>query len=67
MVIGAALFYNFPPYAAATLIILELFEIVRFLLSWPYAVKWRNYVRLSLEFVILCFFITILLQTLYIE
>ena len=38
------------------LCIIQIGEIVRFCLTWPYAAKWRNIVRLVLEIILLAIF-----------
>jgi hypothetical protein len=61
MIFAVALFYQYPLYAAGTLVAIEIFELVRFYLSWPFASRKRNLVRFTLELVTLVFFITVLL------
>lgn len=66
MVICVVLFYEYPIYAAGFLIALEIFEIVRFVLTWPFASRKRNIIRLILEVIILVFFLTVFLQVMYV-
>ncbi len=67
MIFAVAIFYEYPSYAAGALIFIQIFELIRFCISWPFASKNRNLILLGLEITILVFFFTVFLQTLYIE
>lgn len=54
------LFYRFGFAQIIVLMVLQGFEILRFLITWPYNSKWRNIYRLVLESVLMTIFAMVL-------
>ena len=48
MIISVPLFYPYPTAEMGVLMFLQILEMARLWKSWPYAKKWRNYLRLFL-------------------
>jgi hypothetical protein len=63
MMIVLPLFYKIQNMQIYFLIGIQILEIVRFIAVWPYLSKIRNFFRLSLEFFLLFFFVSILIQS----
>jgi hypothetical protein len=53
MMLTFAVFYTDGDFQVMVLTVLQVGEIVRFCLTWPFAKKWRNVYRLVMEFVLL--------------
>ena len=62
MIVSLPLFYHQTHAQAIVLIILQVLEMTRFCVCWPFFKLWRNIVRLVLESALLMFFISILIQ-----
>lgn len=62
MMISLPLFYAIPHAQMSMLVFIELLEIVRLLIVWPFASKLRNIFKLSMELIILTYFICGLVQ-----
>jgi hypothetical protein len=63
MIVSLPLFYDTNHAQAIMLCLLQLMEIVRFLVVWPFYRQWRNIVRLCLECALGMFFFCVLIQT----
>ena len=66
MMLALPLFYNYVYAQISALILIQIIEIVRLSITWPYTSKWRNVVRLVLESVLLALFGVILVLQLVI-
>ena len=62
MIISLPLFYHSTQAQAGVLILLQIAEVIRFCVIWPFYKKWRNIYRLILECSLLMFFICVLIQ-----
>ena len=62
--IALPIFYSAKNAQVTVLIIIQIMEIVRFLIIWPFHEKVRNYIRLALELCLLIFFGSIIIQAL---
>jgi hypothetical protein len=62
MMVALPIFYSTKGAQVTILIAIQLMEIVRFLVIWPFHSKIRNYIRLALELCLLLFFACILIQ-----
>lgn len=60
MMCSLPLFHNFPHAQIGCLILLQLFEICRFCITWPYATIKRNVYKLAMEIVLLLIFVVVL-------
>ena len=56
MMIAFPLFFYHGYAQIAVLIVVQAFEILRFVITWPYNTKWRNVYRLVLEAILLTIF-----------
>lgn len=59
MMLTFPLFYSNGKIALIILFIIQLGEIIRFCLTWPFAKRWRNICKLILEFILLFIFGTV--------
>lgn len=62
MVVSLPLFYDTTHAQISVLICLQLMEMIRFCVTWPFCRLWRNIYRLILECALMMFFITVLIQ-----
>lgn len=60
MIVSLPIFYHTVHAQPAVLMALQIMEIVRLCLTWPYFRRWRNIYRLFLEVILLIFFICVL-------
>jgi hypothetical protein len=60
MMLAFPLFFYHGYAQIIVLMVVQFFEILRFLVTWPYNVKWRNVYRLVLELILLLIFCMIL-------
>ncbi len=60
--VALPIFYSTKGAQVTILIAIQLMEIIRFLVIWPFHSKIRNYIRLALELCLLLFFACILIQ-----
>ncbi len=67
MLVSLPLFYDVQYAQISILIILQLFEVVRLLVVWPYAQRWRNLFKLGLDAILLMFFSTVMAQSFYVS
>lgn len=67
MIVSLPIFYELKHFQPAVLIILQLMEIVRFLITKPYFALWRNVYRFVLEIFLLIFFICVMINSYLIE
>ena len=63
MMISLPLFYTTRNAQISVLMVIQLFEIVRFIFVWPFKTKLRNFIRLGLEICLMIFFMTIIIQS----
>lgn len=59
MMLAFPFFYDSGSTVLAVLIALQCLEIGRFCLTWPFAKRWRNWMRLALEIILLLVFILV--------
>lgn len=59
MMLTFPLFYVSGNTALLLLMVIQVFEIIRFCLTWPYAKRWRNITRLCLDVTLLLVFGTV--------
>ena len=52
MMLAFPLFFYHGYAQISVLIVVQAFEILRFIITWPYNTKWRNIYRLVLEIVL---------------
>lgn len=64
MMVALPIFYSTKGAQVTILIAIQLMEITRFLVIWPFHSKTRNYIRLALELCLFLFFTSILIQAL---
>ena len=62
MIITLPLFYSTQYAAMATLLTLQLVEMVRLWVVWPFLSSFRNWFRLSLETALMFFFLVNIIQ-----
>lgn len=62
MIASLPLFYHITHAQAGVLLVLQSFEMIRFVASWPFLKAWRNIYRLVLECALEMFFICIFIQ-----
>jgi hypothetical protein len=62
MIVSVPMFYGYPAPSMAVLTVLQLVEMARLCATWPYVSRCRNLYKLALEFILLLFFITGLIQ-----
>lgn len=60
MMLAFPFFYETGDIVLGVLIGIQLLEIARFCLTWPFAKRWRNWLRLVLELTLLAVFIVVL-------
>lgn len=63
MMITLPLFYMTKNAQISVLMAIQFFEIIRFIVVWPFKSKVRNFIRLGLEIILMIFFITIIIQS----
>jgi hypothetical protein len=62
MIVSLPLFYHTIHAQVTVLCLLQLSEIVRFIVIWPFYKRWRNIFRLILECALQMFFICVFIQ-----
>jgi hypothetical protein len=62
MIVSLPIFYHTVHAQAAVLCILQLSEIARFIVIWPFYKRWRNIFRLILECALEMFFLCVFIQ-----
>lgn len=60
MMLTFPLFYEQGNIVLGVLTAIQLLEIVRFCVTWPFAKRWRNWLRFALELVLLSVFLIVL-------
>lgn len=63
MMVSLPIFYSTRNAQIGVLMAIQLFEIIRFIVVWPFKSKVRNIIRLSLECCLMIFFMTIIIQS----
>ena len=61
--ISLPLFYTTRNAQIGVLMVIQLFEIARFIVVWPFKSKIRNFIRLALEICLMAFFMTVIIQS----
>lgn len=67
MIVSLPIFYDLKHFQPMILMLLQIMEIIRFLITKPYYAMWRNIYRLALELIMLAFFTCIFINTYLIE
>ncbi len=62
MLIALPIFYYTMHAQIVVLMLIQIMEIIRFIIVWPFKTKLRNFIRLALDIILLLFFGTVLLQ-----
>lgn len=63
MMISLPIFYETKNAQISVLLILQFLELVRFIIVWPYKSKIRNILKIGLEFMLMMFFMSIIIQS----